>query len=150
MPVISADVTEEMKERVDEVAGDRPRSAGVREVLRRGLETPRLKERVDRLEEDREEAVERAREAVEEMREVRERWEWERRRIQVLAGLSALSLVLSGAISNPLVETAGTIAAALTIAAVVIVAGGWVDWLTGRREGLEGRTEEPETGTESG
>jgi Flp pilus assembly protein TadB len=129
--VISAEVDDDVEERIREVAGDRSRSAGVRELIRRGFAVEEAEERAR-------EAEERAREAVEEMQNVREERERERRRIVLLAGIALTGLALT--FTTP---AAGIAVAVAGLVGVLLVAGGVVDWLAGRREGTEGLTEPP-------
>jgi len=115
----------------------------LRRLVRQGLEFEAQSDELAKIREAREEADARARAAVNEMREVRHEWERERRIIQGIALLGALSLAAASYSSAPLVEAAGTLLALVAIGTIGIVAGGWVDWFAGRREGLDGRTEPP-------
>jgi hypothetical protein len=136
--VISAEVDDDVEERIREVAGDRSRSAGVRELIRRGFAVEEAEERTR-------EAEERAREAVEEMRDVRRQWERERRRI-----LIATALVAGGVSFMPDPGFVGLAVAGVGLVAIALLAGGIVDRLAGRTEGVRGLTEPPDPARDDG
>jgi hypothetical protein len=100
----------------------------LRRLVRRGLE---LDERVA-------DADERARDAVEEMRDVRRQWERERRRV-----LIATALVAAGVSFMPDPGLVGLAVAGVGLVAIALLAGGIVDRLAGRTEGVRGLTEPP-------
>jgi Arc/MetJ-type ribon-helix-helix transcriptional regulator len=148
------ELSERLDDRLPGKDSDKSKSETLRKLLRKGLEAERLRKELNQARDDvreerraRDEAVDRANQAVEEMQSVREQWHRERLRLLLSVLVATVGLA---AMQYPQYFIWGYLATGVGVIVVALHVGGIVDWVSGRRESVEGITNPPRVDRESG